>query len=486
MPWPACHVFGVPARSFTFRLRNAFYGGFDGALSAAEATVLLRAVILQHINPLRQPINPSKAKASTTTHPSISLLLAGSKALKRPLVRKPMGHPLGLNPAGVLLFRNRALGGAAESTVLLRATAKASTPFHPHPSIHLPLLLAGSKVLKRPLVRKPMGHPLGLNPAGVLLFRNRALGGVSAAESRVLLRATAKASTPFHTHPSIHPSLFAFSYPRCCYGPRPKLPPHSTPIHPSIHPSISPFAFSWFEGAATALGPQTNWPPLGRESCWGSAVSQPCPRRCSRIHGAAQGHGQSFHPIPPPSIHPSLFAFSWFEGAETAPGPQTNGPPLGPESCWGSAVSQPCPRRCFCSRIQGAAQGHGQSFHPIPYPSIHPSIHLSLLLAIHGAAMGHGQSFHPIPPPSIHPSIYLSLLLAGSKVLKRPLVRRPIGHPLGVNPAGVLLFRNRALGGVSVAESTVLLRAAAKASTFHPIPLPSIHPSIHPSISLLL
>ena len=108
-------------------------------------------------------------------------------------------------------------------------------------------------------------------------------------------------------------------------------------------------------------------------------------RRCSFgswIHSAAQGRytsthqpitsthqpiqGQSFHHHPP--IH--LFAFSWFEGAETAPGPQTNGPPLGPESCWGSAG----PRRC--SRIHGAAQGHGQSFHPIPPPSIHPSISL--------------------------------------------------------------------------------------------------------------
>ena len=342
--------------------------------------------------------------------------------LKRPLVRKPMGHPLGLNPAGVLLFRNRALGGvsAADSTVLLRATAKASTPFHPHPSIHLSLLLAGSKVLKRPLVRRPIGHPLGVNPAGVLLFRNRALyirdvSAAESAESTVLLRAVTS------------------------NDPRPKLPPHSTPIHPfhphphpppSIHPSIHPslFAFSWFEGAETAPGPQTNGPPLGPEgpeSCWGSAVSQPCPRRCfcSRIHGAAQGHGQSFHPIPPPSIHPSihlslnlagskvlkrplvrkpmghplgsavsqpcpgrcfcgrirgaakatakastpfhphpsihpsLFAFSWFEGAETAPGPQTNWPPLGRESCWGSAVSEPCPRRCFRSRIHGAAQG---------------------------------------------------------------------------------------------------------------------------------
>ena len=132
--------------------------------------------------------------------------------------------------------------------------------------------------------------------------------------------------------------------------PRPKLPPHSTPIHP--HPSV--FAFSWFEGAETAPGPQTNWPPLGRESCWGSAVSEPCPRRCfrSRIHGAAQGRyikRSTAKASTSTPIHP-LFAFSWFEGAETAPGPQSYWPPLGLESCWGSAVSEPCPRRCFCSR----------------------------------------------------------------------------------------------------------------------------------------
>ena len=179
--------------------------------------------------------------------------------------------------------------------------------------------------------------------------------------------------------------------------------------------------------------------------------NQPNPRCCSGpLHQTI--HGQSFHPIPPPSIHsihihihPSihLFAFSWFEGAETAPGPQTNGPLLGsegPESCWGSAVSQPCPTRCFCGRI-------------------------------HGAAQGHGQSFHPIPPPSIHPSIHLSLNLAGSKVLKRPLVRKPMGHPFWV-----LLFRNRALGGVSAAASAVLPRPRPK--------LPPHSTPIHPSISL--
>ena len=466
-------------------LRGASHSGC-AMLSMAVSTVLFRQLNPQccsgplyfnpsthYVNPSRQPINPSKAKASTTTHPSISLLLAGSKALKRPLVRKPMGHPLGLNPAGVLLFRNRALGGAAESTVLLRATAKASTPFHPHPSIHLSLFAfswfegaetaPGPQTNWPPLGRESCSGSAVSQPCPRRCFCSRIHG---VAQSR---------GQSFH------------------------IPPYSTPIHPSIH--LFAFSFySWFEGAETAPGPQTNGPPLGPESCWGSAVPQPCPGRCfcSRIHGAAQGHGQSFHPPSiHPSIHPSLFAFSWFEGAETAPGPQTTWPPLGRESCWGSAVSEPCPRRCFRSRIHGAAQGRyikrstakaSTSFHPHPsipsihiHPSIHPSIHLfafswfegaetapgpqtngpplgpescwgsavsqprCFCSRLHGAAQGHGQSFHPIPPPSIHPSIHLSLLLAGSKVLKRPLVRRPIGHPLRVNPAGVLLFRNRAL-----------------------------------------
>ena len=40
-----------------------------------------------------------------------------------------------------------------------------------------PLLLAGSKVPKRHRLCRPNGHPLGLNPAGVLLFRMRAHAG---------------------------------------------------------------------------------------------------------------------------------------------------------------------------------------------------------------------------------------------------------------------------------------------------------------------
>ena len=250
-----------------------------------------------------------------------------------------------------------------------------STPIHP--SIHLFAFIAGSKVLKRPLVRKPMGHPLGLNPAGVLLLSNRALGGVSAAESMLLHIQVAQ--------------CFLWRFRRCSFGSwiHSAAQGRYTSTHQPItsthqpiqgqsfhhHPPIHLFAFSWFEGAETAPGPQTNGPPLGPESCWGSAVSQPCPIRCSRIHGAAQGHGQSFHPIPPPSIHPSIHLSLLLAGSKVLKRPLVR-KPMGHPFCWGSAVSQPCPRRCFCSRIQGAAQGHGQSFHPIPYPSIHPSISL--------------------------------------------------------------------------------------------------------------
>ena len=48
-------------------------------------------------------VNLTKAKAS--------LFFAGSKVPKRQRLCRPLGHPLGLNPAGVLLFRMRAHAG---------------------------------------------------------------------------------------------------------------------------------------------------------------------------------------------------------------------------------------------------------------------------------------------------------------------------------------------------------------------------------------
>ena len=141
---------------------------------------------------------------------------------------------------------------------------------------------------------------LSSNLAGVLPFRNRALGGVSAAESPIRSW-TAKllASIP--------------------------------------HPSISPqhFALSWFGGAERPI--------------W--AIVQ---ARLRHVCGLRTGAlffflgGSKGAVLDPPNV--LFFAV----------------PEL--ESCWGSAVSQPCPRRCFCSRISyGAGR---QSFYTA-------SIHLS-------------------------------------------------------------------------------------------------------------
>ena len=72
------------------------------------------------------------------------------------------------------------------------------------------------------------------------------------------------------------------------------------------------------------------------------------------------------------------------------------------ESCWGSAVSEPCRRTCFCSRISYGA-GRASAIQRLPH------------------------TYHPNPQCSnLHPSI--SLVLAGSKVLPRPPVRKPMGR----------------------------------------------------------
>ena len=203
---------------------------------------------------------------------------------------------LSSNLAGVLPFRNRALGGvsAAESPTVL--DGKASIP---HPSISLQLFaFRWFEGAERPPVLKPIRRPLGMNLAGVLPFRNRALGGVSAAESPIRSW-TAKllASIP---HPSISPQHFALSW----FGGADR------PISAIVQARLCHVCglragalFFFLGGSKGAVLDPPNVlffavPEL--ESCWGSAVSQPCPRRCfcSRIsYGAGR---QSFYT---PSIH---------------------------------------------------------------------------------------------------------------------------------------------------------------------------------------
>ena len=116
------------------------------------------------------------------------------------------------------------------------------------------LLLAVSKMLFRHHVSGRIGRPLGLNPAGVLPFRNHARQSLLRTkwpplglEKPALLLAVSSLSL------SIYLSIYCFALPWFC------------------------FAFSGFEDAVSAPRLWTNWPSLGLASCWGSAVSQPCP-----------------------------------------------------------------------------------------------------------------------------------------------------------------------------------------------------------------
>ena len=147
----------------------------------------------------RPPIGPESCRGSAVSHglPSantspLSRFLAGSKVPKRDRLCRPNGHPLGLNPAGAVLFRmgcpapippcfqrvRRCLNeiGSADQTatpwagILLWGFAVS----HGLPSANtspLSRFLGGSKVPKRDRLCRPNGHPLGLNPAGALPFR---------------------------------------------------------------------------------------------------------------------------------------------------------------------------------------------------------------------------------------------------------------------------------------------------------------------------
>ena len=96
-----------------------------------------------------------------------------------------MGRPLGLNPAGVLPFRNHARQSLLRTNWPPLVGLKTCLAFSGFESIYLSIsiallylgfavLLAVSKMPFRHHVSGRFGRPLGLNPAGVLPFRNHA------------------------------------------------------------------------------------------------------------------------------------------------------------------------------------------------------------------------------------------------------------------------------------------------------------------------
>ena len=126
---------------------------------------------------------------------------------------------------------------------------------------------------------------------------------------------------------------------------------HMLEPHPSsfvFQPHPSSFVFQRVRRCQTAAALPTKWQPVGHESCWGSAVSHACSPAtlaavtCLWSGCGAHGAAQSRYVNPTNACHlthPALF----LAGSKVPNGAlPTKWQPVGPESCWGSAVSHAC------------------------------------------------------------------------------------------------------------------------------------------------
>ena len=123
--------------------------------------------------------------------------------------------------------------------------------------------------------------------------------------------------------------------------------------------------------------------------------------------------------LPAPPIH---LCFWRVRRCQTAPALPTKWQPVGPQSCWGSAVSHACSPATLAA-VTCLWSGWCPTMLPRAVTSTQP---------MHANAC---QSFQP------HPSTFA---FSGFEGAKRHRLCRPSGNPLGLNPAGVLLFRMRA------------------------------------------
>ena len=340
---------------------------------------------------------PATPHASRPIHPSLTL--AGSKLLNWHRLCRPRGNPLGLNPAGDLPFRMRANQG------FYSVHPSNATCVEAHPSSFV--FISGFETAKRHRLCRPRGNPLGLNPAGDLPFRARANQG-------------------FY---SVHPS-------------------NATCVE--AHPSI--FDFSGFETAKRHRLCRPRGNPLGLNP----AGDLPFRMR------ANQGF-YSLHPSNATCVeaHPSIFDFSGFETAKRHRLCRPRGNPLGLNPAGDLPFRMRANQGFYSLHPSNATcvEAHPSSFvsisgfetakrHRLGRPRGNP-------LGLNPAGdlpfrMRANQGFYSVHPSNAtcveaHPSSFV--FISGFETAKRHRLCRPRGNPLGLNPAGDLLFRMRANQG---------------------------------------
>ena len=268
--------------------------------------------------PLRQP------NQCLPPHPS-SFVFSGFECAKWQRLCRPSGNLLGMNPAGVLLFRMRAhrrrwrlwraFGVAGGPRCCPEPLRQPNQCLPPHPSS---FVFSGFEGAKRQRLCRPSGNLLGMNPAGVLLFRMRA----------------------HRRRWRLWRGLGVAGGPRYCPEPL-RQPNQCLPPHPSS------FVFSGFEGAKRQRLCRPSRNPLGMNPAGVLLFRMRAHRRRWRLwraFGVAGAHGaaQSRYVNPTNACHPTHPAV-FLAGSKVPNGAlPTKWQPVGHESCWGSAVSHAC------------------------------------------------------------------------------------------------------------------------------------------------
>ena len=362
----------------------------------------------------------------------------------------PIWHALGSNSAGVPLFRKHAsrTRSSAMSTYAPICPAIRHAPIYPCFCPCFCCVFTGFEDAVRHRLWGSIWHALGSNSAGVPLFRKHASRTRSSAMSTYTRLYVQLSAMRLYIHAFVHAFCF-YGFRRCCTAP--------------------------------PLG--TNLARLGLEFCWGSAVSQACLTDAFIGHVHLRAYMSSYPPCAYISMLLSmlLLCFYGFRRCCTAP-------PLGWiwHALGSNAAGVPLFRK-HASRMRSSAMStyHApmSSSPPCAYYMHAFALCLRASKMLYGTASGdefgtpwarmllgfrcfasmpHGCVHRPCPPtmrlcPALRhaPMICtLCFVLTGFEDAVRHRLWGWIWHALGLNPAGVPLFRKHASRTRSSAMST--------------------------------